>query len=571
MAVKNLRDVIVKAVEDNKRELRQLQMQNYVVHMFFYQTLIEDHIVDLLQQAVMSVTRNSGLTKPEQTAIKSAAFKYTKGQLTIANIAYLHEKFGYKTFRKTRQQAEAFDKATNYSTPGRSGTPKMPKGRIGPKIVFVHDRTSKQFGVEMATVMNAKVVVATYKGSMGSDEANRGVMGLLIQRILDHATGKLEKQLPYLKSGKGGKLKNKTKAGNPIPAPGENYEKPGPFSARGNFARLHGPIATRFGSSTPNPTVNDGYGDTSVPVVGLVETLREQRIKALDAGDFVTGSATMYLASKLDASFNVNSTTISDLLKFEKVIEFGMALGSNVPGSTAGSQQSMMSPSDTEEVLNILEKIVEDALANKNFSDDFKTSKGITQRLSEIGGSAYLKEILSKKWWNKPNMRLKVNKELVKLGKTEKEMSQALHSIIIAGAAKIQGQRSPKKGKRSNGKVNTRKRVATSTAKQRQNPMALKNLINSVLPQMVAMKMNPPALRYRTGRFANSARVTQVTQGPRGGLQADYTYMRNPYETFEPGGKQGSTMRDPRKIIGETIRDIVAHSMQNRFIKTRRI
>ena len=88
---------------------------------------------------------------------------------------------------------------------------------------------------------------------------------------------------------------------------------------------------------------------------------------------------------------------------------------------------------------------------------------------------------------------------------------------------------------------------------------------------MVALRMNPPSLRYRTGRFANSARVTKVMEGPRGGLQADYTYMRNPYETFEPGGKQGSTMRDPRKIIGETIRDIVAQSMENRFIKTRRI
>ena len=92
-----------------------------------------------------------------------------------------------------------------------------------------------------------------------------------------------------------------------------------------------------------------------------------------------------------------------------------------------------------------------------------------------------------------------------------------------------------------------------------------------MLPQAVAMKMQPPALRYRTGRFANSARVTQVMQGPRGGLQADYTYMRDPYETFEPGGKMGSRQRDPRRIIGQTIREIVAQAMQNKFIKTRRV
>jgi hypothetical protein len=113
--------------------------------------------------------------------------------------------------------------------------------------------------------------------------------------------------------------------------------------------------------------------------------------------------------------------------------------------------------------------------------------------------------------------------------------------------------------------------VGAAVNKQRQSPIALKNLINSVLPQMVAIKMQPPALRYRTGRFANSARVTQVMRGPRGGLQADYTYMRDPYGTFEPGGKMGSVQRDPRKIIGQTIREIVAQGMQNKFIKTRRV
>jgi hypothetical protein len=47
--------------------------------------------------------------------------------------------------------------------------------------------------------------------------------------------------------------------------------------------------------------------------------------------------------------------------------------------------------------------------------------------------------------------------------------------------------------------------------------------------------------------------------------------MRDPYGTFEPGGKMGSVQRDPRKIIGQTIREIVAQGMQNKFIKTRRV
>ena len=178
----------------------------------------------------------------------------------------------------------------------------------------------------------------------------------------------------------------------------------------------------------------------------------------------------------------------------------------------------------------------------------------------------------NRKWWNKPNMRLRVNKKLVKLGKNEKEMSEALQTAIIAGATKLGAIKNPKKkGGSKRNKPSNDKRVGAAVNKQKQSPIALKNLINSVLPQAVAMKMQPPALRYRTGRFANSARVTQVLQGPRGGLQADYTYMRDPYETFEPGGKMGSVQRDPRKIIGQTIREIVAQGMQNKFIKTRRV
>ena len=83
--------------------------------------------------------------------------------------------------------------------------------------------------------------------------------------------------------------------------------------------------------------------------------------------------------------------------------------------------------------------------------------------------------------------------------------------------------------------------------------------------------MGSPALNYRTGRFANSAEVTDVLVGPKGGLQSiDYTYMRNPYETFEPGGKkQGSIQRDPKKLIGGTIRELAIGMLQRKFIPTR--
>ena len=103
------------------------------------------------------------------------------------------------------------------------------------------------------------------------------------------------------------------------------------------------------------------------------------------------------------------------------------------------------------------------------------------------------------------------------------------------------------------------------------NPLALRNLLNDVISEAVAIKMKAPALQFRTGRFANSVEVTDVLVGPRGGTQIEYTYQRNPYETFEPGGRMGSTNRDPRKLIGETVREVAQQLVGKRFIKTRRV
>jgi hypothetical protein len=83
--------------------------------------------------------------------------------------------------------------------------------------------------------------------------------------------------------------------------------------------------------------------------------------------------------------------------------------------------------------------------------------------------------------------------------------------------------------------------------------------------------MQLPKLRNRTGRFRNSAQVTNVMVGPRGGTHIEYTYMKNPYQTFEPGGRQGSVNRDPRRLIGGTVREIAQELMGKRFVKVRSV
>ena len=114
---------------------------------------------------------------------------------------------------------------------------------------------------------------------------------------------------------------------------------------------------------------------------------------------------------------------------------------------------------------------------------------------------------------------------------------------------------------------NTKTSAATSQASS--SAILLKELINQALPEVMLLKMQLPALRNRTGRFRQSAEVTNVLIGPRGGTNIEYTYMKDPYQTFEPGGEMGSRNRDPRKIIGESIREIAIRATGNKFITTR--
>ena len=82
--------------------------------------------------------------------------------------------------------------------------------------------------------------------------------------------------------------------------------------------------------------------------------------------------------------------------------------------------------------------------------------------------------------------------------------------------------------------------------------------------------MGSPALNFRTGRFASSVFVTDVTRTPQGFASIGYSYMKSPYQTFEPGFAQGSPQRDPRKLIDKSIREIAVQLVETRLY-TRRV
>ena len=105
------------------------------------------------------------------------------------------------------------------------------------------------------------------------------------------------------------------------------------------------------------------------------------------------------------------------------------------------------------------------------------------------------------------------------------------------------------------------------------SPLEMITYINKNLPVELDKLMVAPRLETRTGRFAQSVQVRNITQTKQGFPSIDYTYQRDPYQVFEMGVGRfpwATRDRDPRSLIDRAIRNIAAEMLKAR-IYTRRI
>lgn len=187
----------------------------------------------------------------------------------------------------------------------------------------------------------------------------------------------------------------------------------------------------------------------------------------------------------------------------------------------------------------------------------FKDSPDMDELFLRYGAGA-LAAVFTKS--GKLDKRYKINKQLLKNAKTDKGKSKGKTKRRSTGPL-IASSRATASKTSSIGKT---------TAPSPQSSISLKELLNAALPEYLLSKMHPPALQNRTGRFRNSVEVTEVRIGSRGGTSIDYTYRLDPYKTFEPGGDMGSVNRDPRRLIGGSIRELAQQITGNKYITTRR-
>jgi hypothetical protein len=100
--------------------------------------------------------------------------------------------------------------------------------------------------------------------------------------------------------------------------------------------------------------------------------------------------------------------------------------------------------------------------------------------------------------------------------------------------------------------------------------VSLLALFNGKLREAIVKNMgtgtSTNVLNYRTGRFADSAKIQRLTESREGMITAFYSYMRNPYGTFSTGGRQEMPKsRDPKLLIAKSIRDIAVENIKNRL------
>jgi hypothetical protein len=187
--------------------------------------------------------------------------------------------------------------------------------------------------------------------------------------------------------------------------------------------------------------------------------------------------------------------------------------------------------------------------------------KDFTQQLPTMKGSSTLQDKIEKVLVD--NIGKKSTKR-IKVKNTKKSAKLKTTSKGSATSKAPKDKLVVKKGRASGAKKPTAKKGVSAA------PLQMVARINAQISSTVAKNMGSPALNYRTGRFAESVRVLNVLQTPKGFPSFEYTYMLYPYQTFEPGYAQGSPERDPRKLIDRSIREIALQFAIGRFF-TRRV
>ena len=245
--------------------------------------------------------------------------------------------------------------------------------------------------------------------------------------------------------------------------------------------------------------------------------------------------------------------------------DFRYLISTNIMKNFTGSEDSDFSSLKEEQIA----KAVND-LFTKKYGPD-------VARLFRKSGSKKPVDIASE------DMVLDLIRPLTKSGRPDRRYK--INKNIKASPAKpFQDKLTVKKGKKVRPKTGrsvvalagitqraTKKRPEKKERQDQQTLLRLEKLINKRLPAEIRRNMGRPALINRTGRFSNSAEITDLRYTGKG-IAGEYTYLLSPYETFEnTGDKRWPGGYNPKPLIAKSIRNLAMQYTSQKLVSLRRV
>ncbi len=351
---------------------------------------------------------------------------------------------------------------------------------------------------------------------------------------------------------------------DPMFVPHKSFEKASSYKGY----RLHGNTGRHTGAGERS--------DTTRALIDLLEKVQQKDIPFSGT----TSSAMTFIKEKVNqkvnAAYKIEGIDKIDLFKDQNIsktvkikIIFGVAEQNELLAFADKTGRSKDKGIDS-----LLTNIRDDLM--RDFGKDLnkKGSKSVAE-LNTLGAFAHIPKEM-KTASGLPDMRFKVNKKILKFQKLmEKSEGQKGTTIKKGSKRRIGANTASSTRSLDTGRYDRNTEDSTTSL------ASLMQIVNAQLPRFLKTNMTPPRLQYRgrgnpsrpfAGPFNTGVDVTSITDSKSnpGGINVNYTYEKYPYQTFEPGFKQGDVFRDPREVIKESITQIMIQNKQNRFMRFRR-
>ena len=316
-------------------------------------------------------------------------------------------------------------------------------------------------------------------------------------------------------------------------------------------------ISAEFKSSLLNMTniLESNLKEFDKATSGLENSLDTEYLSTYEKT--LSSSGMRYLASIECSKTNVESGTAAGA----KLESLRSAVRRIIDLSGQRSKQGL-SPDDFKVILDNDKELTKHTanLYSKLDRVDWSNLKG-SKSIAEYTRAAILASLRGK------SIPKEVSKGIIKIVKKRKLTYDGLSYVSSLASTLRQELDSARATIRA---VSTKKKVQASLQGKFTSLTNLQNLINSQLHDQIQRNMGTGdarnVLNYRTGRFANSAKVEKMSISREGAISAFYSYMKYPYQTFEPGFAQGSpASRNPRLLISKSVREIAAKLITNRM------